>query len=215
MRSVWLMVGKDLRLEWRTREIITTVGLLALLLVIVLGAARSDPESAPAAMWVTYAFAATLGFTRTFSLERDNMTALRLAPIDRAAIFAAKALANWFMLTAVQVISLPIFGALFTEKIWTRLDALALPMALGGAGLAAAGTLFGGIITQARLREALLPILMLPVTLPLLIAAVSATTAILDGQSLAAIGAQLQLLGASDILFVAASIVLFDFVLEE
>lgn len=215
MRTIWLMVGKDLRLEWRTREIVTTVGLLAFLLVIVLGAARSDPEGAPAAMWVTYAFAATLGFTRTFALERDHLTALLMAPVDRGAIFAAKATANWLLLTVVQVVSLPVFGALFTEAVWTRLPSLALPVLLGGVGLSAAGTLFGGLIVQARLREALLPILMLPVTLPLLIAAVSATAGILDGLPLAAVGAQLQLLGAFDILFVTASVLLFDFVLEE
>jgi heme exporter protein B len=212
---VLLLVGKDLRLEWRTREIVTTMGLLAFLLVTVLGAARSDPASAPAAMWVTYAFAATLGFTRTFALERDHLTALRLAPVDRGSVFLAKALANWLMLLIVQVVSLPIFGALFAEAVWTRALALAVPVALGGLGLAAAGTLFGGLIVQARLREALLPILMLPVTLPLLIAAVSATTGILDGLPLSAVGAQLQLLGAFDILFVTVSWLLFDFVLEE
>lgn len=215
MRAVFLLVAKDLRQEWRTREIITTVGLLAFLLVIVLGATRSDPEAAPAAMWVTYAFGATLGFTRTFTLERDHLTALLLAPIDRSAIFLAKALVNWLLLAAVQVISLPVFGALFTEQIWTRLAALAFPLALGGVGLAAVGTLFAGLIAQTRLREALLPILMLPVTLPVLIASVSATGGILDGQPLSAVGAQLKLLGAFDMLFLTASLMLFDVVLEE
>jgi heme exporter protein B len=215
VRTVLLLVGKDLRLEWRTREIVMTVGLLAFLLVIVLGAARSDPASAPAAIWVTYAFSATLGFTRTFALEHDHLTALRLASVDRGSVFLAKALANWLLLLVVQVVSLPVFGALFTEAVWTRLWPLAAPLVLGGIGLSAAGTLFGGLIVQARLREALLPILMLPVTLPVLIAAVSATGAILDGMPVSAIGAQLQLLGAFDILFLTASWVLFDFVLEE
>lgn len=215
MRSVWLLVTKDLRLEWRTREIVTTMGLLAFLLVIVLGAARSDPESAPGAMWVTYAFAATLGFTRTLALERDHLTALRLAPVDRGSVFLAKAMANWLLLVVVQIVSLPLFGALFTEAVWTRLPSLVLPIALGGIGLSAVGTLFGGLIVQARLREALLPMLMLPVTLPLLIAAVSATGAILDGMPLSAVRAQLQLLGAFDILFLTVSWLLFEFVLEE
>jgi heme exporter protein B len=212
---MWLLVTKDLRLEWRTREIVTTMALLAFLLVIVLGAARADPQSAPGAMWVTYAFAATLGFVRTFALERDHLTALRLAPVDRGSVFLAKAVANWLMLVVVQVVSLPLFGALFTEAVWTRLPVLVLPIALGGIGLAAAGTLFGGVIVQTRLREALLPLLMLPVTLPLLIAAVSATGAILEGMSLPAVRAQLQLLIAFDILFLTISWLLFDVVLEE
>jgi heme exporter protein B len=215
VRTLWLLVAKDLRLEWRTREITTAVGLLAFLLVVVLGAARSDQGAAPAAMWVTYAFAATLGFARTLALERDHATALRLAAVDGGAIFLAKALANWVWLVAVQVISLPAFGALFTETVWTRLWPLVLPIVLGGVGLSAAGTLFGGLMVQTRLREALLPILMLPVTLPLLIAAVSATAAILDGAPIFAVGAQLQLMGAFDILVLTASWLLFDFVLEE
>jgi heme exporter protein B len=215
MKATLLLVVKDLRLEWRTREMITTAGLLAFLLVIVLGATRSDPETAPAAMWVTFTFGATLGFTRTLALERDHLTALLLAPIDRGAIFLAKALANWLLLAVVQVMSIPVFGALFTERVWIHLPALALPLVLGGIGLAATGTLFAGLIVQTRLREALLPILMLPVTLPVLIAAVSATAGILDGQSLSAIGAQLKLLGAFDILFITASWMLFEVVLEE
>ena len=215
MRVVRAMVGKDLRLEWRTREIVTTMGLLALLLVIVLGATRADPEAAPVAMWVTYAFGATLGFTRTFTLERDHLTALRLAPVDRGAVFIGKALANWMMLAAVQIASLPMFGALFTEKVWAHLPLLALPLVLGGAGLAVTGTLLGGLVVQARLREALLPILMLPVILPVLVAAVGATAGIIDGQPLSAVGPQLQLLGAFDMLFVAVSLLLFDAVVEE
>ncbi|MDR7537670.1 MAG: heme exporter protein CcmB [Armatimonadota bacterium] len=215
MRTLVLLVAKDLRLEWRTREITTAVGLLAFLLVVVLGAARSDRASAPAAMWVTYAFAATLGFTRTLALERDHATALRLAPVDGGVIFLAKTLANWLLLVAVQVISLPAFGALFTEAAWTRLWPLVLPVVLGGVGLAAAGTLFGGLLVQTRLREAMLPLLMLPVTLPLLIAAVSATAAILDGAPVSAVRAQLQLMGAFDILVLTASWLLFEFVLEE
>lgn len=216
MRLLWLMLGKDLRLEWRSREIVTTMGLLALLLVIILAAAGTDTAaSAPAAMWVTYAFAASIGLGRTFAAERDDLAALRLAPVDRGMIFASKALANWAVLTVVQVASIPAFGALFTEAIWMRLPALALPLALGGAGLAAAGTLFGGLVAQTRLRDAFLPILMLPVILPVLIAAVGATAGIIDGQPLGTLRPQLQLLGAFDMLFAASSLLLFDAIVDE
>ncbi|MDQ7858425.1 MAG: heme exporter protein CcmB [Armatimonadota bacterium] len=215
MRTIRLLVAKDLRLEWRTREITTTVGLLALLLVIVLAAVRPEPAAAASAMWVTYAFAATLGFTRAFALERDHLTGLRLAAADGGVVFLGKALVNWVLLAAVQAASLPAFGALFTEAALARAGALAAPLVLGGVGLAVVGTLFGGLIVQARLREALLPLLMLPVALPVLIAATSATAALLDGAPLRAVGGQLQLLVAFDILFVTASWLLFEFVLEE
>ncbi len=215
MRLVRLMLGKDLRLEWRTREMLTTMGLLALLLVIVLAAAGAGAAAAPAAMWIAYAFAASVGLGRTFAAERDHLAALRLAPVDRGVIFASKTLANWAVITVVQVISIPIFGALFTETIWARLPALALPLALGGAGLAAAGTLYGALITQTRLRDALVPVLMLPVILPALIAAIGATAGILNGQTLSALRPQLQLLGAFDMFFVASSVLLFDALIDE
>lgn len=215
MRTIRLLVAKDLRLEWRTREITTTVGLLALLLVIVLAAVRPEPAAAASAMWVTYAFAATLGFARAFALERDHLTGLRLAGTDGGAVFLGKAVVNWVLLAVVQAVSLPAFGALFTEAALARAGALAAPLVLGGVGLAVVGTLFGGLIVQARLREALLPLLLLPVALPVLIAATSATAALLDGASLRAIGPQLQLLAAFDILFATASWLLFEFVLEE
>ncbi len=215
MTAVHLILAKELRLEWRTREVLTTMGLLALLLVIVLGAARADPASAPVAMWVTYAFGAALGFARTFALERESLTALRLAPVDGSAVMVAKTAANWLVLVVVQVVSLPVFAALFTEQVWTRLAALAVPLVLGGLALAVVGTLFGAIIVQARLREALLPVLMLPVILPALIAAVGATAGILEGQPLRAVGAQLQLLGAFDMLFAATSLLLYDAIVEE
>lgn len=215
MRAIRLLVAKDLRLEWRTREIVTAMGLLALILVIVFGATRSDQATAPVAMWITYAFGASLGFARTFGLEGEHLTALRLASVDGTAIIVGKTVANWLLLVVVQIVSLPIFGAIFTERIWSSLPLLAVPIVLGGVGLAVVGTLFGAIVAQTRLREVLLPLLMLPLVLPVLIAAVGATSAVLDGQPLPAIRPQLQLLGAFDMLFAAMSLLLFDALVEE
>jgi heme exporter protein B len=209
-----LILAKDLRIEWRTRELVTSMGLLALLLVIVFGAGRADPAAAPTAMWVTYAFGAAVGFARTFALER-GLHALRLAPVDGSAVVIAKTAANWLALLVVQALSLPVFAAVFTERIWTRLPALVPPLALGGFALAVVGTLFGAILAQARLRDLLLPLLLLPIVLPALIAAVSATASVLDGQPLRAVSAQLQLLLAFDILFAAASVLLFDVIVAE
>jgi heme exporter protein B len=212
---VLLLVAKDLRLEWRSREVVVSMGLVALLLVVVLAAARADPGLAPVAMWVTYALGAAVGFARTFTTERDPLAALLLAPLDRSQIYLAKALANWLVLSVVQVISLPLFGALFTEAVGRRLPALALPLLLGGAALAIVGTLFSALVVQARLRDVLLPVLMLPVMLPALVAAVGATTGILEGVPLAAVGAHLRLLVAFDLLFAAAGVLLFDAVIGE
>lgn len=215
LAAAGLILAKDLRVEWRTREIVTSMGLLALLLVIVFGAGRTDPAAAPTAMWVVYAFGAAVGFGRTFALERGGLGALRLAPVDGAAIVIAKTASNWLTLLVVQALSLPVFAAVFTERIWTGLPALVPALALGGFALAVIGTLCGAIIMQTRLRDVLLPLLMLPVVLPALTAAVGATTGILDGQPLRAVSAQLQLLFAFDILFAATSLLLFDVIVAE
>lgn len=215
MRALLLLLAKDMRLEWRTREVATTMALLTSLLVIVLAAIRPDPAAAPSAMWVTYAFASALGFARTFAWERDDLTALRLAPVDPGAIYLAKTVVSWLALVAVELVSLPLFAALFTDAVWTRLGALALPLLLGGLALAAVGTLLGAILSQARLRDVLLPILMLPIALPAVIASVVATAGILDGLPVSAVGSQLQLLGAFDILVLTASLLLFDAIVEE
>lgn len=215
MRILWLLLAKDLRVEWRTRELVGAMALLALLLVVVLAALRGEPRAAAVAMWVTYAFAATLAFARLFALERDHLTALRLAPVDGGTVVLAKALASWTALAVVQVISLPAFAVLYSETVWRHALRLAPVLGLGGAGLAAAGTLFGGLVTLTRLREALLPVLLLPVALPVLAAATAATAQILDGAPLGAAAPQLQLLGAFAMLFAAASVLLFDHLVEE
>ncbi|MDR7481753.1 MAG: heme exporter protein CcmB [Armatimonadota bacterium] len=215
MKTLWLLLVKDLRVEWRTRELVGAMALLALLLVVVLAALRGEPGAAAVAMWVTYAFAATLAFARLFALERDHLTALRLAPVDGGTVVLAKALASWAALAAVQIISLPAFAVLYSEAVWRHALRLAPVLGLGGAGLAAAGTLFGGLVTFTRLREALLPVLLLPVALPVLAAATAATAQILDGAPLRAVAPQLQLLGAFAMLFAAASVLLFDHLVEE
>jgi len=215
MSMVLLLVAKDLRLEWRSREIVISMGLVALLLVVVLAAARAEAALAPAAMWVTYTFGAAVGFARMFATERDPLTALLLAPVDRSLIYVAKALVNWLAISIVQLASLPLFGALFTETVWTHLPALALPLFLGGLSLAVVGTLFSALIVQTRLRDALLPLLMLPVMLPALIAAVGATTGILEAQPLTAVAVHLRLLVAFDMLFAAAGVLLFEVLISE
>jgi ABC-type transport system involved in cytochrome c biogenesis permease component len=189
--------------------------MLSALLVVVAAALRPDPKAAAGVMWTTYAFGAALGFGRAFAWEHDDMTALRLAPIDSAVIFAAKTALNWALLLIVQATSLPLIAALLAPRVWDHLAGLSAPLALGALALAATGTLLGALMRQARVREVLLPVLLLPLALPAVVAAVTATEAILDGAGLGAVGAQLQLLGAFDILALTAGVVLFDAILEE
>jgi heme exporter protein B len=215
VRMLAILVVKDARIEWRTREILTMMVMLTMLFVVVAAAVRPDPDAAPSVMWMTYAFAAALGFGRAFAWERDDMSALRLAPVDPGVIFVAKTALNWAVLLAVQAVSLPLIAALLAPGVWAHLSAVAVPLVLGALALAATGTLLGALLRQARVREVLLPVLLLPLALPAVVAGVTATAAVLDGGGLRAVGPQLQLLGAFDILALAAGVVLFDAILEE
>lgn len=215
MRALVILIVKDARIEWRTREIATVTVMLSVLFVVVAAAVRPDPVAAPSVMWMTYAFGASLGFGRTFAWERDDMTALRLAPVDPAVIFVAKTAVNWVVLLAVQAVSLPLIAALLSPALWARLAIVAVPLVLGALALAATGTLLGALLRQARVREVLLPVLLLPLVLPAVVAAVTATNSILEGAGLWAVGPQLQLLGAFDILALTAGVVLFEALVEE
>jgi heme exporter protein B len=143
------------------------------------------------------------------------MTALRLAPIDPAVIFVAKTAVSWVVLLAVQAVSLPVVASLLSPRLWAHLAAVSVPLALGALALAASGTLLGALLRQARVREVLLPVLLLPLALPAVVAGVTATARILEGAGVRAVGPQLQLLGAFDILVLTAGVMLFDALLEE
>jgi heme exporter protein B len=215
MSHVWMLLAKDLRVEWRTREITTAMILLSVLFAIVAGTVRPDAAAAPAVMWMTYAFGSALGFARALAWEREDIAALRLAPVDPAAIFLAKTTANWLLLVVMQVVTVPLVAAMFAPAVWSHAVRLGAPLGLGGLALAATGTLLGALLLQARLREILLPLLMLPLALPAVIASVGATIGILDGLPLAAVLPQLQLLGAFDILIVTSGVLLFNAILDE
>jgi heme exporter protein B len=215
LRALGILLVKDTRLEWRTREILTAMVMLSMLFIVIASAVRPDPGAAPGVMWMTYAFGAALGFGRAFAWEHDDMAALRLAPVDPGVIFLAKTALNWGLLLVVQAVSIPVIAALLSPAVWARLAVVSVPLVLGALALAATGTLLGALLRQARVREVLLPVLLLPLVLPAVIAAVTATAGVLDGGGLRAISPQLQLLGAFDILALTAGVMLFDVMLEE
>jgi heme exporter protein B len=170
--------------------------------------------SGAGAMWVAFNFAGFLGLGRSVALERDkgSLDGLLLCPVDRGTIFLGKFLGNLLFITLVEIISVPIFAALFDLDVFQPL--LLLALFLGTLGFAAVGTLLAVMAASTRSREVLLPVLMFPILLPVVIASVRATTLILTRQT-SDLGAWLNLLGAYDVLFLAISYAVFDRVVEE
>ena len=219
LRRVWAIVRKDLAAEMRSREMVSAMLVFALVVILVFNfafdmrAARAI-EVAPGVLWVAFAFSGMLGLGRSFILERDQgcLDGLLLCPSDRSIIYLGKMLGNLLFISIIEVASLPVFIAIFNLPLELRLLPVIL---LGTIGLAAVGTLFSAMTVQARAREVLLPVLVLPIIIPVLIAAVKLTAGLLDGQPWDEIAHWFRFLLGYDALFLAVSYMTFDFVVEE
>jgi heme exporter protein B len=221
MRAMMAIVRKDVRIEWRTRETATTLAVLGVLLVTVLAFAHDpEPEQAPllvpAVLWSAMVFTGLLGVERGFLLEReqDCLAGLRGAPVDPTALYAAKLIVNVLLLGATHAVVVPLTGLFLHVELWGVLPALVLVLLLGTIGFAAVATLFAFVTVQLRTRQVMLPLLVLPLLMPLLIAAVKATEAVLSG-GLGAAGEALGVLVSFDVIFVTAGALLFPAMLRD
>ncbi|HEY7530507.1 MAG TPA: heme exporter protein CcmB [Gemmatimonadota bacterium] len=224
MRRWGAIVLNDLRLEWRRPGRVAAIAVFALLAGVVFVLA-SDPEPeplarlGPGAFWVAILFAGTLGLGKTFAEEErdDAMTALLLSPVDRSALFLAKAASTALFLLAVEVVMAPVFFAMFGLPLLRVLPGLAALAALATAGLALLGTLLAFLTARAAGRELLLPVLLLPLVLPLLVAAARGTRVLLASPvpALADLSAWLTLMAAFDVVFAVLGCWGFERAVEE
>ncbi len=221
VRKVLAIVGKDIATEIRTKEMISAMFVFSLLIIFIFNfafdlRAENLQTLAPGVLWVAIAFAGMLGLSRSFILERDRgvLDGLLLAPVDRSAIYFGKMIGNVLFISIVEIIILPFFIVLFNQPMAT-VPMLVGVVVLGTIGLASVGTLFSAMAVHTRAREVLLPIMLFPVVIPVMLSAVRLTSAILDQTPFADIRHWLALLVAFDIIFIAISFILFEFVVEE
>lgn len=220
-RSAAILLAKELRLEFRTRELLTGT-VIFVLVVIVLFSFAFDPTAAdsrrygPGLLWIAFLFAGSLMLHPSFAREQANQTldALRMAPISSFAILLGKMLANFIFLAVAEIVLVPVFAVLYNVSLTGVAGRLAVVLALGTLGLVITGTVFSAVSAHARMRELLLPLLLLPILAPLLIAAVEATASLFAEQP-ALDRTWLTFLGGFDIVFLTASWLLCDFLLEE
>lgn len=221
LRKVFAIVAKDVATELRTREMLSSMFVFSLLVILIFNfafdlRAENQKTLAPGVLWVAIAFAGMLGLSRSFIMEKDrgSMEGLLLAPVDRSAIYLGKMLGNVLFITVVEAIILPIFIVFFNLSA-EDLPLLVGVMILGTIGFAGVGTLFSAMAIHTRAREVLLPVLLFPVVIPVLLSAVKLTAAILDRLPFADVQNWFSLLVAFDLIFMALSFILFDYVLEE
>ncbi len=219
LAQVSALVAKDVQLELRTRDTLTAVLVFGLLVLVTFNFALDiRPEIAqavgPGILWIAVVFTGPVGMGRTFSEERERGTleALVASPVDRSAIFLGKLISSVVIMLAAQLVLVPAFVALFNVPLD---PAAILPaLILGDIGLAAVGTLFSAIAAHTRAREVLLPVLIFPIIVPLVIAAVQATGLAL-GNELARDRPWIGLLVAFDAIYLSLGVAVFEYVLEE
>ncbi len=218
--KVWAIVVKDLAAELHTREMVSAMLVFSVLSLLIFSFALDlrgamARAAAPGVLWATVAFAGTLGLSRSLTRERQTgcIDGLLLAPVDRSAIFFGKALGNLIFMAVVEIVLLPLFSALFDASLLR--PGMLLVTALGMVGYATVGTLLASIAVNTRAREVMLPVLLLPLAIPLLIAAVQATSGLVEGASLGEVGGGLRLLVVYDLVVVAVSLLTFGYVVEE
>jgi heme exporter protein B len=215
------LLGKELRTEFRSRELLTTT-VVFILIVIVLFSITLHPTTSesqrlgPGLLWVAFLFAASLMLQPCFLREQNNDTlgALRLSVSDPFAIFFAKLAANTLFLLLTELLMLPFFAGFFNVRILSVLPQLTLVLFLGSLGIAVPGTAFSAISAHARMRELMLPLLLLPLLTPILIASTEVTAALLEPEPALRMGG-LGILIAFDVVFLTALWLFGEYLLEE
>jgi heme exporter protein B len=219
-RAIAAIVWKDLAAELRSRELLSAMLVFALLVILIFNFALelepSTKKSVTAGvLWATFAFAGTLGLNRSMALEKDRgcMDGLLLAPVDRTAIYFGKAIGNLIFMAIVEAIVLPVYSVLYTINLFH--PALLAVILLGSLGYVTVGTLLSSMAVQTRTRDVLLPILLFPIVIPVLVAAVKASGGILEAADASEIWPWVNLLLVYDVIFTAVAFMVFDFVVEE
>ena len=223
IRTARAILRKDLLIELRTKESVPAMVLFSITVYVLFhfGLDRDslDGELASGVLWVTMLLAAVIGVTRLFAaeLEQGGIDGLLLAPVDRTSLFVAKAAALFLFLTAVELVAVPAFALLLLGPgLGGAFPELLAILALGNLGVAAVGALVAALAAETRARELIVPLLLLPLLVPLLIACAQATEPLMrQDAGPEDLGRWLSVLTLYDVVFVLLSVAVFDFLLED
>ncbi|TFG47561.1 MAG: cytochrome C biogenesis protein [Anaerolineales bacterium] len=220
LSAVRAVIWKDFITEWRSRENLSAMLVFALLVILIFNFAleldvQARESLSAGVLWTTFIFAGTIGLNRSLAVEKDRgcLDGLLLAPVDRSVIFFGKSIANLTFMLMVEAVVLPIFSFLYGIQVFQ--PGFLGVVLLGSIGYVAVGTLLATMVVQVRTRDILLPILLFPLTLPVIIAAVKASQGFIQMLPMTEISVWVNILIAYDLIFIAAAFMVFDFVLEE
>jgi heme exporter protein B len=218
--QVFVIIAKDLRAELRTKEAVNAALAFAIMILVLFSFAFDPGEEetkmyAGGLLWIVFAFAGTLVLNRSFAreLQNDCLDALIAAPISGAVLFLGKALANYCLVMAVELVALPVFGIFYYVRWYEHFWQMMLVLALGTWGITVIGTVFSALTVNIRLREVMLPLLIYPILVPALMGAMQLTVDLFGGKTIWIDSVWLKLLISFDILYTAASLALIEIVL--
>jgi len=223
LRTAPLVLRKDFAIEVRSREVLYTTLLFSMSCVLVFSIAfvkEGEPleDAAAGILWIAVEFAGTLALGRTFERERygDTLRALLMAPAPRAAIYVGKMLGIVLLLTVVELLLVPLVAILFHAPLFAQPVLMAALLGAGTIGFSSVGALFAAMLVRARTRDVMLPILLYPMTVPVMIAGVRGTAAVLQSPADTASAVMwIGLLAAFDVVFVTLALWTFEPVMTE
>ncbi|GMU58348.1 MAG: hypothetical protein AMXMBFR34_01110 [Myxococcaceae bacterium] len=222
VRGAWLVLKKDWQLEWRTRARLTATVFFSLSTLLLFSFAMGPGidvlrAHAPGYLWLGILFASILSLGESFRVEAENqsLTGLLLAPVDARSIFLGKVLGNATLLFSLALLLLPVTVALYDVDLTRNPGLLMLALGLGCLGIAAPGTVYSAMSSNARARDVMLPLLLFPVLVPMLLAAVSATKFALMKDAQEQLPSWLKLLTAFDLIYLSVGFLVFPRVVED
>ena len=223
LRAIWLIVRKDLTVEVRSRELAYTTLFFAVSCVLVFAFSlvqegRAAEGVGAGVLWMTIMFAGNLALGRTFERERqaETLRALMLVPAPRPAVYLGKLTGIFVLLSLTEAVLIPLVALLFQAQLLAHPILLASVVGCGTLGFAAVGTLFAAMLVRARSRDVLLPILLYPITVPVIIAGVRATVALASPEfDPAIVRFWLALLVAFDVVFITLALWTFEPVMTD
>lgn len=222
MNRVWAIAHKDIIAELRSRETVLSMFLFGFLVILIFNfgiepGLRDENLVRPGVLWAAFVFAGILGLNRSFAAEKENdcIQGLLLCPVDRAVIYLGKFLGNVTFTFAMGAIVFLFFSVLYNVDIVATLGPMALILMLASVGFSSVGTLFSAVSVGLKTRDVILSILLFPVMVPVVLAAAKSSGAVLDGAGMGSAALWLALLVVYDVIFLAVSIMVFDYAVEE
>jgi len=220
LRQVLAIIQKDLIAELRTKENLSAMLVFSLLVLVIFNFAFElqgvdITVLGAGVLWVAFTFSGILGLGRSFAAEKDkgSLEGVLLTPVDRGAVFLGKAISNFLFITIMEAVTLPLFALLNNVGIpWFPLVPY---IVMGTIGFAAMGTLLSAVASSTKMRDVMLPILLFPVSIPLLMASVKLTSGALQGRDFADVSNWFSILVVYDVIFVVVAFWVFEYVVEE